>query len=344
MRYTGKKRSKLWRNPRFWCGVFAFVALTFVAHNFWQPGLTIRDGRDDLGRNAMWIGHGWLGADSWFDADKPAEKARFRAPANIDKLAQLCRDNGIRDVYPHLTPTLADGAMAAADDAQIERFLDHSQGLRVLPWIGGRRGTHIAPNDMAKTARFVASVAALMKRHPRLAGVHLNVEPWKSGDAGMLQLLEDLKAAIGTNKILSISGYPPQSEWYPLRLAWSESYYRQVAARCDQIAVMLYDCSLHDAKLYRWFVARWSRAVLDWTRDSQTEVLLGVPTYGAAGPATGPLYHDPRVENLSNSLGGLHRALSDASKLPGNYAGAAIYCEWETDADEWKTWREEFRK
>ena len=343
MRFSARKRRRLWHNPRFWGGVFAFAALIFVAHSFWQPGLRVRDGRHDLGRNALWIGHGWLGADSWFDADKPDEKTRFRSAQSIDKLAQLCRDNGIRDLYPHLTPTRADGAMAEADDAQIERFLDGTKGLRVLPWIGGRMDKHIAPGDAAQTARFVQSVGALTRRHPRLAGVHLNVEPWKSGDAGMLRLLDRLKAEIGPSKILSISGYPPQSEWYPLRLAWSRNYYREVAARCDQIAVMLYDSSLHDAKLYRWFVARWSRAVLSWTRDSQTEILLGVPTYGAAGPTTGPLYHNPRVENLSNSLAALHRALNDSGTLPASYQGAAIYCEWETDDSEWKTWREEFR-
>ena len=344
MKSTAAKRPKLWRDRRFWLGVFAVATPLFIAHWRWQPGLKVRDGRDDLGRNALWIGHGWLGADSWFDADNRDEKTRFRAPDNIGELARKCRDNGIRDVYPHLTPTLADGAMVEADDAQIERFLDGTKSLRVMPWIGGRMGKHLAPSDAGKTARFVGSVGALMRRHPRLAGVHLNVEPWKSGDVAMLKLLEDLKSAIGPTKILSISGYPPQSEWYPLRLAWSQSYYREVAARCDQIAVMLYDASLHDAKFYQWFVARWSRAVINWTRDSSTEILLGVPTYGAAGPKLGPLYHDPRVENLSNSLAGLHRAFSDGGSLPRNYAGAAIYCEWETDDSEWKTWRQEFRK
>ena len=319
------------------------VALLFVAHWRWQPGLNVTDGHDDLGRNALWIGHGWLGADSWFDASKPAEKARFRATPNIIKLAQKCRDNGIRDLYPHLTPTQANGAMSACDDAQIERFLDNTGGLRVLPWIGGRMETHIAPDDAAKSARFVASVGALVKRHPRLAGVHLNVEPWKDGDIGMLRLLGDLKAAIGPHKVLSISGYPPLGEWYPLRLAWSESYYRQIAARVDQIAVMLYDSSLHDAKTYQWFVARWTRAMLAWTRDGKAEVLLGVPTYGAAGPTMGPLYHNPRVENLTNALAGLHRGLRDEGQLPRHYAGAAIYCEWETGAHEWRIWREEFR-
>lgn len=182
-----------------------------------------------------------------------------------------------------------------------------------------------------------------MRRHPRLAGVHLNVEPWKSGDAAMLTLLDKLRAVLPAGKILLISGYPPQSEWFPFRLAWNQNYYRQVAARCDQIAVMLYDTSLHDAKLYQWFYARWTSAILRWTRDTQTEILFGVPTYGAAGPKLGLVYHNPRVENLPNALAGLHRGLSDSGKLPRNYAGAAIYCEWETDATEWKIWRREFR-
>ncbi len=342
MKNSAAKRRPIWRSRRFWGGLAALFLLLAFAHWRWQPGLTVTDGRDNLNRNALWIGHGWLGADSWFKSDEPAEKARFRDAQSIAQMAQLCRDNGIRDLYPHLTPTQADGAMSASDDAQIERFLDGTPRQRVFPWIGGRMGKHIVPSDAAKSARFVASVGALMRRHPRLAGVHLNVEPWKSDDAGMLKLLDELKAAIGPNKILSISGYPPQSEWYPLRLAWSQNYYRQVAARVDQIAVMLYDSSLHDAKMYQWLSARWARTVLSWTRDSQSEILIGVPTYGAAGPKLGPLYHDPRVENLPDALAGLHRALSEFGKLPDNYAGAAIYCEWETDADEWKVWREQF--
>ena len=338
MKNNAAKPRRLWRNRRLWAGLAALFCLVCFAHWRWQPGLTIRDGRDNLGRNAIWLGHGWLGADSWFGSE--TEKTRFRSISNIEQLARKCRENGIRDLYPHLAPTQDSGAVAASDDAQIERLLDHTKGLRVLPWIGGRMNKHIAPRDAATASRFVASVGALMRRHPRLAGVHLNVEPWKSGDAGMLQLLEQLRAELPPGKILSVSGYPPQSEFYPLRLAWSENYYRAVASRVDQIAVMLYDSSLHDAKMYQWFVARWAGKVLDWTRDSHTEILFGVPTYGAAGPTLGPIYHDARVENLPNTLAGLHRALSESK--PPNYQGAAIYSEWETDAGEWRIWRRDW--
>lgn len=302
----------------------------------------MRDGRDDLGRNALWLGHVWLGADSWFTSGNPSEKARFHDIRNIEKLAQLCREKSIRDLYPHLTPTQATGAVAAHDDAQIERFLDHTPGLRVLPWIGGRMEKHIAPNDITKTARFVSSVGELMRKHPRLAGVHLNVEPWKSDDAAMLKLLDDLKAAIGPDKILSVSGYPPRVGLSLFKLTWSRNYYGEVANRCDQIAPMFYDTSIHDAKLYQWTYACWTKTLLDWTRESHVELVFGVPTYGAAGPKWGPIYHDPSVENLPNALAGLHRALSEYDKLPRNYAGAAIYCEWETDAADWNVWQRDF--
>ena len=340
MKSAAAKRRRLGRNRRFWAGLAALFCLLILVHWRWQPGLTARDGRDNRNRNAMWIGHGWLGADSWFGSEQ--EKTRFRDARNIENLAIKCRDNGIRDLYPHLTPTQADGAVAACDDAQVERFLDNTKALRVLPWIGGRMNRHIAPSDAATSGRFVASVGALMRKHLRLAGVHLNVEPWKSGDEAMLKLLDELRAVLPPGKILSVSGYPPQSEFYPLRLAWSQDYYREVASRVDQIAVMLYDSSLHDAKMYQWFVARWASAVLSWTRDTQTEILFGAPTYGAAGPTLGPLYHDARVENLSNTLAGLHRALSRSDGLPPDYAGAAIYSEWETDASEWKIWRRDW--
>ena len=342
MKFNAPRPRRFWRNRRFWLGFAALLLCAIIVHWRWQPGLTVRDGRDNLGRNALWLGHGWLGANDWFSPDKPDEKTRFRAVKNIEKLAQLCRENGVRDLYPHLTPTQATGAVAAHDDAQIERFLDHTPNLRVLPWIGGRMGKHIAPNDKTKTARFVQSVGELMRKHPRLAGVHLNVEPWKSDDAAMLKLLDNLKTAIGSGKILSVSTYPPRDGLNPFKLTWSQTYYRAVAARCDQIAPMFYDTSIHDAKLYQWTYALWTKTLLDWTRDSNVQIAFGVPTYGAAGPTLGPIYHDPRVETLPNALAGLHRGLSEFDALPPNYAGAAIYCEWETDASEWKIWRRDF--
>ncbi|MCI5180084.1 MAG: hypothetical protein D3911_12335 [Candidatus Electrothrix sp. AW3_4] len=53
------------------------------------------------------------------------------------------------------------------------------------------------------------------------------------------------------------------------------------------------------------------------------------------------------MENLHNALLGIHAGLSKLSKytfLPTNYAGVAMYCEWEMDQQEWDYFEREFEK
>jgi len=80
----------------------------------------------------------------------------------------------------------------------------------------------------------------------------------------------------------------------------------------------------------------WTKEVLTWSGD--TEVLLGVPAY--EDPDVG--YHVAEVENVENALRGIHGGLASFEALPGNYRGVAVYCEWEMDAEKWKTLETEF--
>ena len=100
---------------------------------------------------------------------------------------------------------------------------------------------------------------------------------------------------------------------------------------------MMYDTALRVSKLYQRLMADWTLEVLSWSEGKA--VLLGLPTYADADSG----YHHPDVENLENSLLGIHRGLS-RRPLPQNYQGVAIYCHWETDEAEWKYFREHFLK
>ncbi|MBI3869799.1 MAG: hypothetical protein HY299_14845 [Verrucomicrobia bacterium] len=64
-----------------------------------------------------------------------------------------------------------------------------------------------------------------------------------------------------------------------------------------------------------------------------------MPTYDDAGVG----YHDPKIENLTNALLGIHRGLSQTAP-PTNYQGVAIYCDWETSEAEWDYFRGHFLK
>jgi hypothetical protein len=100
---------------------------------------------------------------------------------------------------------------------------------------------------------------------------------------------------------------------------------------------MMYDTALHQPKLYERLMADWTCEALAWSEGRP--VLLGVPTYDDADSG----YHDPKAENLVNALQGIHAGLA-RKPLPAHYQGVAMYCDWETDTEEWRIFKERFVK
>lgn len=48
--------------------ISALFAILGLAYLLWTPGKVVRDGRFDLGTNGVWLQHGWLGDDEWFES------------------------------------------------------------------------------------------------------------------------------------------------------------------------------------------------------------------------------------------------------------------------------------
>lgn len=191
------------------------VVAAAVAFLYWPRGLEIRDGRHDRGRNGVWIQHGWLGHRQWFVRYRKLHKlARLRDPARVRALARLLRRHHVRDVFPHLCPADRFGVIPEVDDRATARFLDELEGFRVMPWIGGVLGKNALPDDPRWRSAFTRSAVRLLGRHPRLAGVHVNIEPCPSGHASFLMLLDELRAAL-PGKVLSVAAYPPPTRFHP---------------------------------------------------------------------------------------------------------------------------------
>jgi hypothetical protein len=316
------------------------LLVPLAAYMLWSPGLDVRDGRHDRGANGLWMQHGWLGDDAWFRRnDKESLKAKLRDPAFLAATAADLRTRHIRDLFPHLCPCSSRGEIAPVDDAQIERFLDAFAGFRVMPWVGGVRDADARVSDAKWRATFVQSCLALLQRHPRLAGLHLNIEPMPDGDPDFIRLLDELNAVRPKGSVVSIAAYPPPTIWQRRpEVHWGNSYFSRVAARCEQMVVMLYDTGLHNRKFFTQLTKDWTLEALDWSPN--TNVLLGVPAYDDAGVD----YHDPDVENITNSLAGIHAALHSLSPFPGNYQGIALYSEWEMTPAKWRDYETRFMK
>ncbi len=320
-----------------------FFLVSFLAYTLWQPGLEVRDGSHDKGRNAVWMQHGWVGDDAWFtNNNRTSKKPQFRGSAPIRKMIATMRANRVTDLYLHLCPTQSDGSIMGVDHAQLERLLDETEGMNVYPWVGGRSDKDARPGDYKWRFQFISSCLALIDRHPRLAGVHVNIEPWKTGNPNMLTLLRELRSSLHTGKYLSVSAYPPTPFGKPFpELSWNPQYFQEVARIADQMAVMSYDTSIPLDKVYIWLMGHWTRQILDLAATAnpktQPQVLIGAPNYD-----DNFIYHRPYAENLETALSGIHRGLSSYEKLPDHYQGVAIYCEWEMDEKEWRYWREKF--
>jgi hypothetical protein len=317
-----------WRTFLATGAVFGFAV---VAYLIWQPGADLRDGRHDLRTNGIWMQHGWLGADAWF-SENARDPARFRSVEVMRPVADKFKQHGIRDLFPHLCPCFHDGALPAVDDEQVERFLDVFSDFRVIPWIGGVHLTHCRPHLVNWRSRFISSTMDLLRRHPRLASVQVNIEPMPSGERSFLTLLQELKQAMPPGKLVSIAAYPPPTRWHPHPdIHWEESYFREVAQHADHLAVMTYDTAIRWEKPYQRLMADWTQEVLTWAGTKP--VLIGIPAYDDAGSG----YHHPHVENLVNALAGVHAGLQRFEKLPMNYLGMALYCDWEMTEDEWQS-------
>jgi hypothetical protein len=156
------------------------------------------------GRDAVWLGHVWV------DGRK--------TDADVAALATQLTGTGIRDVYVHTGPLEHDGSLPAAVYPRAGWFLDAVHRLmpqlRVQAWLGDvvapeKDGLHL--DEPAVRDRIASSSTQVLALG--FDGVHLDLEPVRSGSAGFLALLDQVHAlTTEQDKVLSIAA-PSLSLW-----------------------------------------------------------------------------------------------------------------------------------
>ena len=310
------------------------LLLLCAGYMMWSPGEEVTHSPHDLETNGLWLQHGWIGDDLWYARHgKAGLKPQFRDREQIHKLADTIRHHNIRDLYPHLAPSSAKGELLQPDHAQMERLLDQLEEERVMPWVGGVYQEHVHADDPQWRARFINDILALLKRHPRLAGIHLNIEPWPSGEPDLLTLLEELKQQLPHGKLLSLASYPPPVPVVGNELVhWTPAYITKLSEVVDQMVFMNYDSNMKLEKLYIVLQRWWVQKILESVSDD-TQVLIGLPLYEDRWAP----WHDPDVEHLQSSLAGLNEALNELDEVPPSYRGVALYADWEISEEEWRS-------
>ena len=283
--------------------------------------------------NALWLGVEWLHAP--------------QTAAAITALAADLERRHIDRIYVYATYLRADGTFSPTYEhaADFTRQLRAAYpGASIQAWMGlplahttplSNIAGHVQLDDAPTRAQIVALGTALLAQG-RFDGLHLDPEPVRSGDAALLQLLAELRAACPPEATLSIAARrialaPALAEldalaWY----AWSPAYYGAVARQVDEIAVMTYDSALPLASLYWRFVRRQVIVATRTLAGEDVRLYMGVPTSEER-----TLTHWPRAENMTSGLEGVLAGLEARRAVPDALAGVAIYPHWETDEAEW---------
>ncbi len=286
------------------------------------------------GRDALWLGHAWLDGR--------------HTPADLARLARQVRDTGIRDLYVHAGPLEHDGSLDPTLDPDARTFLaDVHRALpevRVQAWLGdvvafeGHRGLHL--NDPAVRDRIRGSARQILDLG--FQGVHLDLEPVASGNAGYLKLLDSVHA-LTAGRGVPLSVATPQIDPLPALHSfvgpvttrpkwWSQGYFAQVAHRVDEVAVMAYDTWQPAKSLFGGYVAEQTTLALEVTPDS-TDLLIGLPAYH-----TDDIGHHASAETVAAAVRGARVALARHDRTRTAF-GLALYVDFAATASDWASYR-----
>ncbi|MDP2311900.1 MAG: glycoside hydrolase family 18 protein [Pseudomonadota bacterium] len=296
--------------------------------------ITVVEALEPTTDNAVWLRRRWL--------HEP------RTDAEIRTLAQGLRAHGIGTIYPFVGPMKPDGRFGWRDgedlreyDADVaSRFFARAHaaapGLNVLPWTGGvnERDVHLASPEWR--AAFVAEASALVALGAD--GIQLNIEPMPSYAEGYLELVHELRAALGPDALLAVAAYPPPTSLHPYPdVHWEPAFLREVCRFTDDVSVMAYDTALPTEAAYVALMGSWTRTLAAALGDAGCAWRIGVPTYEDDKP-----WHRPDAETLDAAIEGVRMAGSSLVAVP-SFRGLAIYAGWTTDVGEWATFDRAWR-
>jgi hypothetical protein len=274
--------------------------------------------------DALWLGHAWV------DGRKTA--------ADVTALAQQLQGTGIRDLYVHTGPLEHDGSLPLAKVApQAGWFVDavHSvaPAVRVQAWLGDvvqpGKDPGMDLDDPTVRERVVASAKAVLEQG--FQGIHYDFEPVRSGSKGYLAVLDETRA-LGAPLSVAAAQIDPlwQLHTLPIDKWWSQDYFRQVAERVNQIAVMSYDTAMPLESLYGGYVAKQTKLALEVTPPT-TDLLLGLPAYWENNPS-----HWGHAETVQAAVRGARLGLSTSNRQ--NF-GLALYVDFTATKAHWTAYR-----
>lgn len=278
--------------------------------------------------NAMWLRH------SWVDTDQSWE--------SISEMVHDLERHGITYAYVHSGPIDSDGNVPDYRYVYAKQFLDRAKAInpkiQYHAWLGQKRSQIDLEDENVR--KNIVETSQLLVGDIGFDGIHYDFEPVSGYDRGFIALIKETDAAIEPMEIsVAIEEYIPSfmaeimSLFVETKDNVSKELLLEIAPHINQLAVMTYDTKTTEAWKYSWLV---KQEVIAITRLlPHVDIYIGVPTYDEQKPS-----FNPEAENITTGLEGIISGLNSRRSVRDAVKGVAIYANWETDQDEWKTYRE----
>lgn len=317
------RKRRVWRRFGVLLGILlGLLLLDYAAYPYFAHPVGQSFNR---GENGLWLRYKWY----------------FGEETQVSALAQRLQTEQIRYAYFHVRDVTSTGALRYHYPDVARRLIGplHQRlpGVKLIAWIYAGNAAGRGAVDLARPAvrQKMVQEAVWLVTACGFDGVQWDYEICPSGDADLLRLLRETRAALPPGKLLSVA----VPLWLPAPLShfgWRDSDFSDVAGVCDQMTVMCYDSGCYLPRSYVWLVHQQivhvTQAVAH--RNGRCRVLFGVPTYSAGG-----LSHHAPAENIGLALIGVRAGLSDSRANPSVVAGVAPFADYTTQPSEWQIYQ-----
>lgn len=302
-------------------------------------------------RNAVW-------AESFYLRGYKPSSGQKLVDQDIIEYGKILTKNNIKYVYLFAGPYGNDGHLPAysfSDRAKrtIEIFKKHYPNLIILPWIGGIQNGTVFLGDSGWVQNALADTKKLVETL-NIRGIHIDfeflnagndyldttVEPEKDGEKNAYgrnvnEFHRRLRALMPDITISSVVGCT-SSQAIQWKRKTEMNELLELTKYVDQISFLFYDTSI---RTQRDFDAACAEQVRDiaklrqHTKPRKVEYLLAIGTFVNRPELQS--YRSLEIENIPNTLNTIKKCLNLKENTVNLIDGIAIFCDWETNKDEW---------
>ena len=326
--------------PRLIIIVFALAGLVAVITliSLFAPGLVELFKNEELvNDNRTWLTRIWTQTE--------------QRDEEFTSLIAILEDNAVNKVYVQTHIWRDDtGELVQLPFSRnfLSRIKRESTVIEVYAWLTIDQSRLFDPAAREQ----VTEAARLMAREQGFDGIHVQARAVPDNSEDFTMLLRDLRSAMGSQILLSITVPPdrtptdpevPPSPGVDDALTWSQDFKRRVALNVNEMVLMGHASGLTDAADYEnWLayqVATYAQIINGL--DIPMSYIVALPTYEAE------LGHDPEVENVETALNGIEEGIRRARGAGSQVDGVGLYPWEDTDLHEldayWARWASERR-